>query len=243
MRRKNRVLIVAALLLFVAACGTTYKAKPVPFKAPTAYPNATEVAGAMVASQAYVDPKKAEEAFGFNIRGAGMLPVQLVFDNMGPHTLKIHPGQTFLEDDVGNLWPILSDQFAYERATKYAKTKQIFKEGAYNAFLAGAAGAIVGAAVGIVTGTNVGSAAGAGAAVGAAAGAVLGGAAGYVSDDANKAIINDLNQKRLENRDVFPKMLAYGFLFFPGEASTAKQLRLQLMETDTGKIHVVNFKF
>jgi hypothetical protein len=38
-------------------------------------------------------------------------------------------------------------------------------------------------------------------------------------------------------------MLAYGFLFFPGEASTAKQLRLQLMETDTGNVHVVMFKF
>jgi hypothetical protein len=79
--------------------------------------------------------------------------------------------------------------------------------------------------------------------VGAAGGAVLGGAKGYTSDDATRAITNDLNQKRLENRDVFPKMLAYGFLFFPGEASSAKQLRLQLMETDTGKIHVVKFNF
>ena len=112
MKRKKGVLIVAALLLFVAACGTMYKAKPVPFKSPGSYPNATEVAGATVASQAYTDPKKAEEAFGFNIRGAGMLPVQVVFDNMGPHTLKIHPGQTFLEDADGNLWPILTDQFA-----------------------------------------------------------------------------------------------------------------------------------
>jgi hypothetical protein len=243
MKRRKGGLIVVALLLFVVACGTMYKAKPVPFKSPASYPNATEVAGATVASQAYSDPKKAEEAFGFNIRGAGMLPVQVVFDNMGSHTLKIHPGQTFLEDDVGNLWPILTDQFAYERATKYAQTNQIFKEGAYAGFLGGAAGAIVGAAIGIVTGTNVAAAAGQGAAVGAAGGAVLGGAKGYTSDDATRAITNDLNQKRLENRDVFPKMLAYGFLFFPGEASSAKQLRLQLMETDTGKVHVVKFNF
>ena len=196
-----------------------------------------------MASQAYADPKKAEEAFGFNIRGAGMLPVQVIFDNQGPHPLKINPGQTFLEDEVGNLWPILNDQLAYERATKYAQTKQIFKESAYHAFLGGAAGAIVGAAIGIVSGTNVAAAAGQGAAVGGAAGAVLGGAKGYTSDDANRAIMDDLDKKRLENRQIYSKMLAYGFLFFPGEAPSAKQLRLQVMETDTGTIHVLMFKF
>jgi hypothetical protein len=243
MKRKKGVLIVAALLFFVAACATTYKARPVPFKSPSSYPNATEVAGAMVASQAYADPKKAEEAFGFNIRGAGMLPVQVVFDNQGPHPLKINPGQTFLEDEAGNLWPILSDKLAYERATKYAQTNKIFKESAYHAFLGGAAGAVVGAAIGIVSGTNVAAAAGQGAAVGAAGGAVLGGVKGYTSDDANRAIMSDLDQKRLENRQIYSKMLAYGFLFFPGEAPSAKQLRLQVMETDTGTIHVVMFKF
>ena len=243
MKRKKGVLIVAALLFFVAACATTYKARPVPFKSPSSYPNATEVAGATVASQAYADPKKAEEAFGFNIRGAGMLPVQVVFDNQGPHPLKINPGQTFLEDEVGNLWPILTDQLAYERATKYAQTKQIFKESAYAGFLGGAAGAIVGAAIGIVSGTNVAAAAGQGAAVGAAGGAVLGGIKGYTSDDANRAIMTDLNQKRLENRQIYSKMLAYGFLFFPGEAPSAKQLRLQLTEVDTGKLHVLKLNF
>lgn len=243
MKSKKGILIVAALLFFVAACATSYQAKPLPFKSPSSFPNATEVAGATVGSQAYADPKKAEEAFGFNIRGAGMLPVQIVFDNRGPHPLKIHPGQTFLEDDVGNLWPILTDQLAYERATKYAQTKQIFKESAYHAFLGGAAGAVVGAAVGIVSGTNVAAAAGQGAAVGAASGAVLGGIKGYTSDDANRAIMDDFDKKRLENREIYSNMLAYGFLFFPGEAPSAKQLRLQVMEVDTGKIHVVMFKF
>jgi hypothetical protein len=89
----------------------------------------------------------------------------------------------------------------------------------------------------------VAAAAGQGAAVGGAAGAVLGGAKGYTSDDANRAIMDDLDKKRLENRQIYSKMLAYGFLFFPGEAPSAKQLRLQVMETDTGTIHVVMFKF
>jgi hypothetical protein len=243
MKRTKGFIIVAALLALLPSCATTYKARPVPFKSPAFYPNATEVAGATVGAQAYADPKKAEEAFGFNIRGAGMLPVLVVFDNQGPHALKINPGQTFLEDETGSLWPILSDQMAYERATKYAQTKQIFKEGAYAGFLGAAAGALVGAAIGIVAGQNVASAAGQGAAVGAAGGAVLGGVKGYTSDDAHRAIMDDMTLKRLENKQIPSKMLAYGFLFFPGEAPTAKQVRLQLTEGDTGMIHVLTLRF
>lgn len=154
--------------IFIAcfgSCSTSYKAKPLPFKAPSAYPNSTEVAGAIVGARAYIDPEEAKEAFGFDIRGAGMLPVQVVFDNQGPHPLEINGLQTFLEDREGNLWPILSSEMAYERATKYAQTKNIFKEG------------------------------------------------------------------------------AYGFLFFPGEAQSAKQLRLQVRETDTAATHVCLLDF
>jgi uncharacterized membrane protein len=239
MRRSNLILIVSIVLIFVTACAKTYKRKPLPFKTPTAYPNATEVAGALVGAEAYVDPQATKEAFGFDIRGAGMLPVQVVFDNQGPHPLEIDVTQTFLEDEEGNLWPILDREIAYERATKYSKTQQIFKEGAYGGFLGATAGALIGAAVGIVIGENVGIAAGKGAAVGAAAGATLGGAKGYTSDDARKAIVNDLNRKSLENKPVEPKALAYGFLFFPGEARTAKQLRLKLVEADTEAAHIL----
>ncbi len=168
-----------------------------------------------------------------------MLPVQVVFDNQGPHPLEIDVTQTFLEDEEGNLWPILDREIAYERATKYSQTQQIFKEGAYGGFLGATAGALIGAAVGIVTGENVGKAAGKGAAVGAAAGGTLGGIKGYTSDDARKAIINDLNRKSLENKPIEPKTLAYGVLFFPGEARTAKQLRLKLFEADTEAAHIL----
>lgn len=234
--------IIIALLLFIvtAACATSYKARPLPFRAPASYGNAEEVAGAVVAAQAYADLKKAENAFGFDVRGAGMLPVQVIFDNQGRHSLKINAQQTFLEDDGGYLWPILADQTAYERVTRYAQTKQVFKEGAYSGFLGATAGAIIGAAIGIVTGQGIGSAIGKGAAVGAAAGATIGGVKGYESNEARRLIINDLNQKSLENKAV-AKGLSFGFLFFPGEAPSAKLLHLQLVEVDTGKAHVLKF--
>ena len=75
--------------------------------------------------------------------------------------------------------------------------------------------------------------------MGAAAGGVLGWAKGYTSNDARRAVINDLQRKSLQNKAVDPKSLTFGFLFFPGEARSSKQLRVQLVELDTGKVHVV----
>ncbi|MBI5665302.1 MAG: hypothetical protein HZC49_09525 [Nitrospirae bacterium] len=237
---KNNYLHYALIsLLLISACGTTYKAKPLPFKAPGAYPNVMEVAGTEIAAKAYVDSAEAKEAFGFNVREAGMLPVQVIFDNKGSHSFEIDPSQTFLEDADGNLWPVLERNMAYERATKYTQTKEIFKEGAYHGFLGAAAGALIGGAIGIVSGENVGSAIGKGAAAGTAIGGVIGGAKGATSNEANRTVMEDLRQKSLQTKAIEPKALAYGFIFFPGEAKSAKQLRLKLVEKDTGSFHVI----
>jgi len=241
MKRHLPVSVLLSLLLAVGGCSTAYQARPLPFKAPSAYPNAQQVAGATMAAEAFADSKKAQEAFGFDVRGAGFLPVQVVFDNHGANPLEINGAQSFLEDAQGNLWPILDRNTAYERATKYSKTKEIFKEGAYTGFLGATAGALIGAAVGIVTKQNVAVTAGQGAAVGAASGATLGGLKGYMSDEARQSITDDLRQKSLQNKPIEPGNIAYGFLFFPGEATSAKQLRLQVRETNTGVVHVVTF--
>lgn len=233
---------VLCIAVIFAGC-STYEVKPLPFKSPASLNNAVNVQGADIAARAFTDPKKAKETFGFDILAAGMLPVQVVFDNQGSHALEVVGDQTFLEDKNGNLWPILSKDIAYERATQYAKTKEIFKEGAYKGFLGAAAGAVIGAAIGIVSGENIASAAGKGAAVGAAAGATIGGATGYASDDAMKSITNDLREKSLQSNAILPKSLAHGILFFPGEAKSAKQLRLQIKEADTGAAHVIKLDF
>jgi len=94
-----------------------------------------------------------------------------------------------------------------------------------------------------VTGSNVGEAALKGAAVGGAAGATMGGAKGFGSKDARRDIISDLQEKSLENKPVKPGLLGYGFLFFPAEAGSAKQVRLQIRETDTNAVHVLRMAF
>lgn len=239
MKKNMTWALVIGFFLF-SGCSTAYQAKPLSFKSPASLGNMVQAGGAQIGAQAFAEPKAAKEAFGFDVRGAGMLPVQVVFDNQGPHALEINPGQTFLEDQEGNLWPILTDKFAYERATKYAQTNKIFKEGAYSGFLGATAGAIIGAAIGIVSGDNVARTAGEGAALGAAAGSVIGGASGMASaGDARSAIVRDLRDKSLENKAVSSGQLAHGIIFFPGEAASAKQLRLQLKERDTGKLHTV----
>ncbi len=242
--KKRHIPFLAIVIIIVSlGCATSYKARPLPFKHPSAYPNAIQVAGATIGSKAFVDKEEARTAFGFDVREAGMLPIQVVVDNQGSAGLSIVANQTFLQDKEGNLWPILSDRFAYERVTKYAQTKKIFKEGAYAGIMSGAAGALIGAAIGIVTGENVASAAGKGAAVGAAAGATLGGLGGYASaDQARRTVMEDFEDKSLQNKPFLPNKLSYGFIFFPGEAKSAQSLRLQLEEEGTQRLFSLNLE-
>ncbi len=240
MKKQFSMFVFVILLAGAMGCSSAYKPKPMPFKLPQAYGNETRIGGATVAAQAFVEKKKAEEAFGFDIRGAGMLPVQVVFDNQTPNSLEIEGNQTFLEDDSGNLWPLLSTRAAYERAAKNSQARTMAKEGAYHGLWGAAAGALIGAAIGIISGDNVGAALGKGAAGGAAAGAVIGSAKGYDSDEARREISGDLREKSLQNKPVAPMSIAHGFLFFPGEIQSAKMLRLQLKENGTGAVHVAN---
>lgn len=237
--RFGAVFFIAALL---AAC-TSYERQVVPFKLPSSLPNATEVGDATIAAQSFDSKDAAGAAFGFDIRGAGILPVQVIFDNKGNHSLEIIPAQTFLVDEDNNLWPILDQNLAYDRISKKTELGKVVPGGAKYGALAGAAGGIIGAAFGIVSGHNVGDAAMKGAALGAAAGMTMGGAQGLDNREVQAKIGEDLKTRSLEKRAVKPHELAHGFIFFPGEARKAKELRLQIRAIDTGVVYYPNFKF
>ena len=238
-----RAVVSACIVLaFLSGCAS-YERKVVPFKMPEAYPNAMEAAGAVIASSAYDESKKAGEAFGFDILSAGVLPVQVVFDNRGAHPIEIVPKTTFLVDEENNLWPILDAGLAYDRISKKTELGKVAPEAAKSGFLAGAAGALIGAAIGIVSGHNVGDAVMKGAAIGAAAGATVGGGSALDNRDVEREIREDLKNRALETRPVTPGEIAYGFLFFPGESKKAKELRLTVKEADTGTLHPLILKF
>jgi hypothetical protein len=228
--------ILVAAVLALAAC-VSYKQQQVPFRPPGDYENVTAVAGAKVAAESYADRDKASEVFGFNIRKAGLLPVQVIVDNTGDEALQVVPGQTFLIDGEGNYWNLLEKETAYRRVEQSDEYARLARGAGKGSFLGAAGGALVGAAVGILTGENVGTAAGKGAAAGGAGGAVLGGAQAATDRRAGERIARDLAEKQLQNKSIGSGILGRGFLFFPGEAPSADRLRLQLKETGSGEIH------
>jgi hypothetical protein len=242
MNKVRTALALVAMAIILAGC-QSYQRTVVPFKMPQGYPNATNASGAIIAARAYDDKTEAQGAFGFDIIGAGLLPVQVIFDNRGTHTLEVVTGQTFLIDAQNNMWPILDATLAYDRIDKKTSMGRVVPEAAKGGVLGGAAGAIIGAAIGIVSGTNVGSAAGMGAAAGAAVGAVIGGGRGLADTEVQGQIRDDLYKHSLHKRPIKPMEVAYGFVFFPGEAAKPLELRLQVRETDTGMTQGLILKF
>jgi hypothetical protein len=234
---KGVLLILAIMASLLTSCSTAYKSQEVSFRYPTSYNFSQDISGAKVAVEAFADKDRAKKTFGFDIIGAGVLPVQIVIDDTGIHRLEVIPTQTFLIDDQGRMWNILNNVQAYERLEKSSEFTNIAKSSGTGAALGAAGGALVGAAIGILSGRDVGGAMLKGAGAGAAGGALIGGAQGLNTDEVSEKISSDLTSKQLKNRPIEPGTLARGFMFFPAEASGARQLRLQLKETDTGRIH------
>ena len=67
-----------------------------------------EVQGLRLQAMAYDDPVWAGSVFGFDIRGAGLLPLRLTLQNRSVGKVKVIPRQTFLIDQAGQAWPLLT---------------------------------------------------------------------------------------------------------------------------------------
>ena len=235
--RKMTLLSTAWLIAFVLLISCArYQRQVVPFKMPQAYPNAQAVGGAIVASKSWDDRQEAQTAFGIDIRPE-ILPIQVIFDNRGSHPIEIVSEQTFLIDVENNAWPVMDAKLAYDRIAKKTEMGEVAPSAAKYGALGAVAGGMIGAAIGIVGGAPVGDAAMKGAAAGAATGAVLGGAQGMSDTDVQRQIREDLRNRSLERRAVAPQEIAYGFIFYPGEAKKAQELRLRLREADTGLVY------
>lgn len=237
----SRIFLVFLIFIFVFGCAS-YETKVIPFKLPTAYPNATEAGGTVIAAQAYADKKEAEAVFGFDMIDAGILPVRIIFDNKGTHAIDIVAAQTFLVDVDHNLWTVLDERLAYDRMQKKTEFSKVAPEALKYGGVGGIAGGIIGAAIGIVSGQSVAEAAMRGAAVGAAAGATMGGSKGLTDTDVQSKIRSDLGKRSLENRSVRAGEIANGFVFFPGESKKPVELRLQIREADTKKVYSLIMK-
>ncbi|MCD4755041.1 MAG: hypothetical protein K8R75_04470 [Deltaproteobacteria bacterium] len=230
------IVLLLSLLVLAGCARYGHRVSPVPL--PGAQPEHVTVNGVEMLAVAFPDAKTAEDRFGFDVRGSGLLPVQLVIDNQSTQKVSINSGQTFLIDQSGQAWPLLSAEEAYQRVKGHVEMGETAKGTVKPAVLLGAAGALAGFAIGIISGQDIGECVGKGAVLGGTAGALAGGTAAYAT--APEKIRTDLAQRTLRNRPVEPGQLAHGFLFFPGrkEATSAQQLRLAI--TIGEEPHVLN---
>jgi hypothetical protein len=236
MKKLVCLLIIAAHL---SACAT-YASRSVSFRPPQDYANFKDSFGLMVGAESFADPKQAEEAFGFDIRAAGLLPVQVVIDNKTGQGVEVVSGQTFLIDDTNRYWKILTNREAIDRVQKATEGGAIAGGAGKGAALAGA---LLGLAIGIVSGRHVGSAVVKGGVLGGAGGAVIGGA-NKAGDDRPREIkiAEDIREKGVEGKVMPAEALASGFIFFPGEVSSARELRLQVRFRGDGRLQTLNLK-
>jgi hypothetical protein len=197
----------------------------------------------MVGAEPFADKLSAEEAFGFDIWGAGLLPVQIVLDNNSGQGVEVVFGQTFLIDASNRYWKILSNQEAIDRVQKATESGAIASGAVKGAAFGAAAGALLGLALGIVSGRNAAESMVKGGVIGGAGGAVIGGVnqAGNGRELDNK-IASDVREKGVEGKIMQANALANGFIFFPAEAQTVKELRLQLRFRNSGIVKNINMR-
>lgn len=231
-------LIALMTLSLVCSCAS-YEYKPVPFKSAESYSNHATVFGAVIAAHAWTDRAQAKNAFGFDIRGAGITPVQIVVDNKGPNTLHLIPDQTLIKDSEGNFWNILPADVAYQRIDKQLTPERMGTTAAKKGGLGAVAGGILGAAFGVVTGTDVGTAAAKGAVAGGALGTVMGGYEGLDDPRSKQQISSDLQNRNLRDQPLKAHEISHGFLFFPGEIQQAQILRVKLRNASSKQIEIV----
>lgn len=224
-----RIFVLLMLAALALGCAKNYEYKPIPVKDVSAYPNHSNALGARVGAEAFYDSAALKELFGFDLKGAGVLPVQVVIDNGGQKAIGLSSSARVL-DAEGNWWEMLPENVVRERVSKYVGGVD-GQAVAKKSLLYGVAGAVVGAAVGIVSGSNVGEAMGKGAAIGAASGAA--GEVLFGDEDKDRGEVSrDFSGRDMSNQTVPAGALTHGFLYFPAEMAAPRELRLTLRQGD-----------
>jgi len=238
--KKYLCILVAATQ--IASCAT-YEKRAIPFKHPETYYNFQNASGLLIGAEAFTDKKSAGEIFGFDIRGAGILPVQVVFENKSGQNAEVISGQTFLIDKTGNYWKILSFRDAVNRVEQATSSGAIAEGTGKGAAVGASIGALLGLAIGVVSGRGAGEAVLKGGVLGGAGGAVIGGA-GKAGDSGSReyGIAGDLREKGIEGKVLTKNSIANGFIFFPGEALSASELRLQIRFISSGVSETIKLK-
>jgi hypothetical protein len=231
MKRVPLLLSLLALLSFsfVQGCSPKYEYRAIPVRSLDSYQGKVSGQGVVAGAVAYYDSKQLDQLFGFDLKKAGVVPVQVHLRNTGSRPLIVEPGSTIV-DQAGNTWDVLPSTVVFDRIDKYTSGSLSMGEGAKRTALWGLAGAVVGAAVGVVSGTNVGEAVGKGAAAGAAAGASSAIMGLGDKDDTSGQVVRDFSSRSIDQTTIAPGDEAHGFLYFPAESKQPRTLNLKVSE-------------
>jgi hypothetical protein len=192
----------------------------------TSYPGQAILDNLRVGAVAFYDSAELREVFGFDLKQAGVVPIQLRLQNEGATSVTILEGST-VQDEAGLIWEILPSEVVYDRINKYTSGSLSGSDGVKRTALWGLAGAIVGAAAGIASGSNVGEAVGKGAAIGAAAGASSSVLGLGTTQDTSAEVQRDFSARSLNHNTIDPGVDTSGFLYFPSEMKRPKVLSLK----------------
>jgi hypothetical protein len=164
-------------------------------------------------------------------------------DNQGGRDFEVVGNQTFLIDNKNLYWNLIPNHTAVRRIAEATESGAILAGAGKGAGWGTASGAVLGAAYGVVDGKNVAKTAGKGAVAGAATGAVYGGRQAGREAGRKRIIADDIRDKGLEGKSIPDQGMANGFLFFPAEAQSAREIRLQIRDMRSGKTHITLLSF
>jgi len=101
--------LVAAIVCFLVSC-SPHQDPNEPAALNEGQAEVVEMEGLRIQATAYDDPDSAGAAFGFDIHGAGLLPLRFVLQNRSANPIRLIPSQIFLIDQGGQAWPLLTSE-------------------------------------------------------------------------------------------------------------------------------------
>lgn len=233
----KKIISLLVMAAYLSACAT-YEHRAIPFRPPQEYGSYQNVSGMHIGVESFADKNQAEDAFGFDVRSAGLLPVQVVIDNQSGHRVEIMPRQTFLVDETGRYWNVLSSSEAVNRAESV-----IGNSSGSGTAIGAIAGTLLFLGLSALSGGRSGGNMAAGVIVGGATGAAVGSAVSQPENAQERSrLASTMNDRSLERKTIPPNILTSGFIFFPGEAKSAKELHLQFLFLDSDQFQTINLK-
>lgn len=240
---KKTICLLMIVMAFTSC--TTHNTHLVPFKPPSDYTNYQNVSGLLIGAEAFSDGKKAEQEFGFNVLGSGLLPVKIVIENKTGQGIELISGQTFIIDTNNRYLKVITNRESAERARKYTAAGTISGSTGKAEVWGSAAGALLKHAVGISSSRESITMPLPKDTIPAGTKAAELNELGKIEDEKqreNKSA-EYLRDKGIEGKIMPNNYIASGFLYFPGDNfSSIQELRLQFKFRDTGRLQTINLK-